>query len=275
MSNKQTSKNEGIRQAIEYLDTVDLTKTTEKQALRIIADAKNLLDRNHIPRNTDYRKKYNNFSTKVRVHFELLESKDPNISLKDFRQHGRKYAGDLEGYQTIVLPSYDRLFLSRVYNSNKPYNNTHTIRLSWRFNIAGRIDFIDYLFPKNRENGILIAICGYESVKSRWNSHPARYYELPREMAIVNAIFQNPLLLKQYLYLLLEARDIAIALNDRIKGKEAWEPQSINKEGDLNLTKIIEDNAARYMIKRVANLKPRIELCNTEGIFAIKYDQKN
>jgi len=263
-----------INTAVEELENTDIKNIGEARALEKASNVKQLLNRRGIPTNDAYRKKVGNFVSTVRTTFEL-ENQDTNLTITDFLHYGRAYVGDLDGYRLIVRPSFDTVFLSTIHNSKKPYNGIHTIRLSWKLNIAGRIELTDCYFPSNRKRELLITICGYEQIPSRWDEHAATYYEFPEQMPIANPIFEEQLSLKQYVYLLDVGYEIAQHLYDCIHGHLPWPTQTKKKPDDRNLADIANDKSGKYIINQAAHLDPIITLTNTEGIFVIKYKSAN
>ena len=148
-----------------------------------ITSAREFLDRSEFPPSSDY---YNRLS---RVQYRL-ETRTASATQPVGK---RNYGGEAAGYWMQIQSAYDHVILSTCYGGE--HNSQRgRIKVSHRFNQAGRIDFVELKFLRSLQpllNGAfrkLVSVCDYQHLKKDWSSAEAFVLPvLPRELIFLFA----------------------------------------------------------------------------------------
>ena len=147
-----------------------------------LRSAREFLERSQFPPASDYFLRL----SQLQWHLQTRESQ-PAI-LRKFN-----YGGQAGGQWIQVQTAYDHLILSSCYGGQQN-GQRGRIKLSHRFNRAGRIDFVELKFLQSLQpvlNGALrklISMCEYQQLKKDWSSADAFVLPvLPRELVFLYA----------------------------------------------------------------------------------------
>lgn len=143
-----------------------------------IQSAREFLDRSEFSGTSDY---YNRLS-RIQYRLEARTAQPAPVTGK------RNYGGEAAGYWMQLQSAYDHVILSTCYDGE--HNGQQgRIKISHRFNLAGRIDFVELKFLRSLQpflNGAfrkLISMCDYQHLKKDWSSAEAFVLPvLPREL---------------------------------------------------------------------------------------------
>jgi hypothetical protein len=234
-----------------------------------LTSAREFLERSEFPRTSDY---YNRLS-QIQYRLETRSTEAPPLVGK------RNYGGEAAGYWMQIQSAYDHLILSTCYDGS--HNGQQgRIKISHRFNQAGRIDFVELKFLRSLQpflNGAfrkLISVCDYQHLKKDWSSAEAFVLPvLPRELIFLFAdIFrcERPELLAWLVNighnLISDLRaHLAECPASRRPAMEAREFQS-----QLGLEEIRSDAVASPILEKAALLESTVEL-QSEKTIIIRY----
>jgi hypothetical protein len=185
------------------------------------------------------------------------------------------YGGEAAGCWMQVLSVYDHVILSTCYGGE--FNSQQgRVKISHRFNDAGRIDFVELKFLRSLQpclNGALrklVLIQDYQQRQKDWFTAEAHALDiLPRELVFLfSDIFRFPR--EQVLAWLINighrlARDL---LNDlaaqRINGHSV---RAQSNPQQLGLEALGKDEVARPILKHAAELESSVESDEADGVF--------
>lgn len=111
----------------------------------------------------------------------------------------RNYGGEAAGYWMQVQSIYDHVILSTCYDGE--FNSQRgRVKISHRFNQAGRIDFVELKFLKSLQPCLdgafrkLVTVCDYADLRADWYEAEAFALRvLPRELVFLcGDIFRHP-----------------------------------------------------------------------------------
>ncbi|RMD67082.1 hypothetical protein D6817_02570 [Candidatus Pacearchaeota archaeon] len=170
-----------------------------------------------------------------------------------FSSPKREYCGLANGVRVNVKAVYDHIFIMRYYASRR--KRSHGLKLSWRFNRAGRLELIDaLLYPKRKSVGLSKIFAEEEE----WAvARATRLERMPWEMDLFNPRLPRFPLQKQYEIVMKEGHELAREIY------VAGERGSLLPAGKLYgsqraLTEIVRDADAMHIISRAAKLSPRV-----------------
>ena len=130
---------------------------------------------------------------------QIQERLDGRSNEPPLPQAKRNYGGEAGGYWLQFQSAYDHVILSTCYEGNfnlKPGR----IKISHRFNQAGRIDFVELKFLRSLQPLLdgairkLLMVSGYQSHRKDWRPAEAFVLEvLPRELIFLHQdVFRRP-----------------------------------------------------------------------------------
>ena len=188
-------------------------------------------------------------------------------------QGKRNYGGEAAGYWMQLQSAYDHVILSTCYEGNFNLRQGR-VKISHRFNQAGRIDFVELKFLRSLQptlNGAirkLLTVKDYPSLRKDWRVTEAFVLEvLPRELIFLyDSIFRCP---KSEMFAWL------INIGHRLVGDLLKELKSRPVNGFLTQTRTSEqlclqavqaDEVAFPILQKTATLESSAELRNPKTI---------
>lgn len=193
------------------------------------------------------------------------------------RQIKRNYGGEAGGRWMQVQSAYDHIILSTCYAGQ--FNTQRgRIKISHRFNIEGRIDFVELKFISalqpflNGQFRKLLLVNGFQSVRKDWNVAEAFVLPvLPRELLFLyEQLFRCP---KHELFAWLVnvghglVQDLVTGLQTSNKSTAA-DPSE--QSGQLPLELIQTDDVASPILAAIASLKCTVQ-CLEPKLVLVRY----
>jgi hypothetical protein len=198
----------------------------------------------------------------------------PAVSLPEKRNYGGEAAGTWMQLQSV----YDHVILSTCHEGEFNLRNGR-VKLSHRFNQAGRVDFVELKFLRSLEpclnGGIrkLITVKGYQSLQKDWQAAEAFALRvLPRELVFLfEDIFRcaRPDLLGWLINI--GHRTVSDLLDDlrtrRFDGYRAREDADSHQQC---LKSVLADEVALPILEQTAALESAVE-CNGSDTVVVRY----
>lgn len=180
----------------------------------------------------------------------------------------RNYGGQAAGRWMQLQSAYDHLILSTCYDGESN-SQMGRIKISHRFNQAGRFDFVELKFLRslhpclNGELRSLLRVKDYHNIRKDWHAAEAFVLPLlPRELAFLyEDVFRCPR--EELLAWLINIghRMVADLLADlrvgRVNGSERLHEGNGNQ---LCLTSVQSDDVALPILEQAASLESAVEL---------------
>lgn len=236
---------------------------------REIACAHEFLVQNDFPRASDYFTRLGDVQSRL----VLRRSEQP-------RQSKRNYGGEAGGCWMQVQSSFDHIIISTCYSGE--FNTQRgRIKLSHRFNQAGRVDFIEVKLLKSLHPALhgeyrkVLVLKNFQGLNREWHEAEAFVLPvLPRELIFLYPeIFRIPRC--EMLGWLINighqlAGDLQTAMHaDTINGVN-----SVSDRGSqLPLREISEDAVAVPILERASGLQASVEMVDS-GNALISYSRK-
>ena len=231
-----------------------------------ILSARAFLEQNDFSPTSDY------FSRLTRLR-EHLRSRPPAI-----RREKRNYGGEAAGCWMQLQSVYDHVILSTCYDGH--FNTQRgRVKISHRFNQAGRIDFVELKFLRSLQPCLtgeirkLVTVKNYQTLPKDW--HEAEAFSLrvlPQELVFLLADFfryPRPEMLGWLINF--GHRTVADLLRDleagRVNGHVAESASSLNQ---LALATVDSDEVAMPILKQAGNLESTVEANDSESVL-IRY----
>jgi hypothetical protein len=192
-------------------------------------------------------------------------------------QGKRNYGGEAAGYWMQIQSAYDHVILSTCYDGNFNLRQGR-IKISHRFNQAGRIDFVELKFLRSLQptlNGAirkLLTVKDYQSVRKDWRVTEAFVLEvLPRELIFLyESIFRCPKS-EMFAWLInIGHRLIGDLLKDLKTGSvNGFLPETQNSQ-QLCLQALQTDEVTLPILQKAATLECSAELRDSKTV-AVSY----
>jgi hypothetical protein len=190
-------------------------------------------------------------------------------------QEKRNYGGEAAGYWMQVQSIYDHVILSTVHDGE--FNSQRgRVKISHRFNQAGRIDFVELKFLRSLQpclNGALrklVTVCGYQDLQKDWHEAEAVALRvLPRELVFLcGDLFRFP---KNDVlaWLINIGHWIGERLLTDLKSRPANGRAPVARDNErnpnqLNLKALLTDEVALPILEHGASLTSTVELNDAE-----------
>ncbi len=227
-----------------------------------ILSARDFLRQNDFPTASDY------FSRLMRIQQQMLTR--PAVR----QPQKQNYGGEAAGCWMQVLSIYDHVILSTCYEGD--FNAKHgRVKVSHRFNQAGRVDFVELKLLRSLQPGLdgairkLLTVKGYQSLQKDW--HMAEAFALrvlPQELIFLfGEIFRCPR--NEILAWLINighrtAADLLTDLRGRpANGKAAV---SLTNPNQLDLSALLGDSVARPILEQASVLVSAVEFESPESV---------
>jgi len=199
-------------------------------------------------------------------------------------QAKRNYGGEAAGYWMQVQSIYDHIIVSTCHDGE--FNSQKgRVKVSHRFNQAGRIDFVELKFLRSLQpclNGAirkLLTVCGYQNQRKDW--HEAEAFALrvlPRELVFLHGeLFRFPR--NEVLAWLINighwiAEHLLVDLNSHhVNGCAAGENGENGNANQLHLRALLADQVARPILEQAGRLVSAVEPGDPESVI-VRYSRK-
>ena len=195
--------------------------------------------------------------------------------------HKRNYGGEAAGYWMQVQSVYDHVILSTCHDGE--FNSRRgRVKISHRFNQAGRIDFVELKFLRSLQpclNGALrklLTIEGFPSRRKDWHEADAFVLRvLPQELVFLfQDIFRCPRN-EVFAWLINIGHRIAgDLLNDlRVRPINGHAASSESNTNQLCLKAVLADGVALPVLEQAAKLESTVETNDSDGV-VVRYVQE-
>ena len=226
--------------------------------------AREFLEKNQFSPLSDYHNRLAQVSNRV-----TARSREPA------KPHGkRNYGGEAAGYWMQVQSVYDHVILSLCYDGelNSQFGR---IKISHRFNQAGRIDFVELKFLRSLQPCLtgevrkLLLVKDYQVLPRDWHAAEAFVLEvLPRELVFLyGEIFHCPrgevcAWLLNIGHRLVE--DMLADLRSQPANGENAHPG--RNPDQLGLRAVLTDEVARPILERAARLETAVDVTQPKSV---------
>jgi len=230
-----------------------------------VLSAREFLRQHDFPSASDY------FNRLMRVQEQMLTR--PSVP----RQEKRNYGGEAAGCWMQVLSIYDHVILSTCYDGEFNLRRGR-IKLSHRFNQAGRIDFVELKLLRSLQpclNGAfrkLLTVKGYQSLQKDWHAAEAFALRvLPQELVF---LFEDIFRCRrdEILGWLVNIghRTAADSLTDLRGRANGHSPRPESDSEQLCLKALLADEVALPILESAAALESTVECDDPESV-VIRY----
>jgi hypothetical protein len=252
------------RRVLERLEELDLRRESVASLRTRVDWVLEIFDEIGVARGGGFWNRLEAFCDRADAYFSGESHEDDEIGLNRGK---RDYYGVFHHNRRLqVMPVYDHIFLSRVYGGR--------LKMSWRFNRAGRLDLIDSIVivregPKNNPEH-LVLVEGFQSCDPEWSERPAEYIMPPDEIRYVHGSFDRLDLQDLYQSLIRfghsMCREFLADLDTG--GVKNFDQYRSNQKP---LTHVAKDEPAMYMLRRVAEGFPTVREVNGSWL-KVAYD---
>ena len=197
------------------------------------------------------------------------------------RGEKRNYGGEAAGCWMQIQSIYDHVILSTCHDGE--FNTQRgRVKLSHRFNTAGRIDFVELKFLRSLHpqlNGALrklVTIQSYPGLRKDWHEADAFALPvLPQELVFLfGDVFRSPRDKILAWLINIGHRITEGLLGDlRARGGNGSVPESENNPNQLCLKDILTDQVALPILQHAAGLESAVEVDNPERV-VVRYIRK-
>lgn len=226
-----------------------------------IRSARDFLEQHDFPAASDY------FNRLLQVQQRMLTR--PAVRTPEKRNYG----GEAAGCWMQVLSIYDHVILSTCYEGD--FNLRHgRVKVSHRFNQAGRVDFVEMKLLRSLQPGLngairkLLTVRDYQNHQKDWHAAEAFALRvLPQELVFLFAdIFRCPR--NELLAWLINIghRTVADLLGDLRRRPANGDMPGLGENGSqLDLKALLADEVALPILNQAASLEASAELSSPES----------
>lgn len=244
MLNIPKKDREEVKKLIGELESSDFGAVSEEQILERVERLEELFESDGIEALRDYHKRFQRFLGIADEYFSFIGS---NGKIKTKREKKRDYTGMSGKGMIRVVGFSDHIFLERVYQGS--------LKMSWRFNIEGRLDLIDaMLFPQNNVCNLL-RVEAYDKEPYDWDLKRAECLPFPEQIDLINPGFALLDSDKKYQPLMRFGHAMAMDLFRNI-GFGNIRDNYLLKKGQKQLKEIVKDFGCMNMLKKAGSLFP-------------------
>jgi len=209
-------------------------------------------------------------------YFSRLSRLQDNLRTRPriIRGEKRNYGGEAAGCWMQLQSVYDHVILSTCYDGQ--FNTQRgRVKISHRFNQAGRIDFVELKFLRSLQPCLtgeirkLLTIKNYQTLQKDWHEAEAFVLRvLPQELVFLLAdFFRYPRLEILRWLISFGHRTVADLLGDLEAGRvNGHVPESTGASGQLALATIGLDEVAMPILERAAMLESSVESNDADSV---------
>jgi hypothetical protein len=206
-------------------------------------------------------------------YFSRLERLQKQVGTRpSARQEKRNYGGEAAGYWMQLQSIYDHVIISSCYNGE--FNSQRgRIKISHRFNQAGRIDFVELKYLRSLQPVLtgeirkLVTVNRYQDLKKDWFEAEAFALRvLPREL-----IFLHPTVFRSAREYVLEwliniGHRMAGSLLDGLRAGQVNGQDRDASDQQLALGLVTSDAVAMPILEQAAGLDAVVEMGEAEPV---------
>lgn len=193
----------------------------------------------------------------------------------------RNYGGESTGCWMQLQSVYDHVIISTCHDGE--FNSRRgRIKMSHRFNQAGRIEFVELKFLRSLEPTLdgairkLITVCDYQNVQRDWFETEAFVLRvLPRELIFLHRdLFRAPRLDLVAWLINIGHRAVADLLVELRAGRvNGHDPDAAPNPNQAHLTEVHSDPVAMPILEQAASLESVAEVNDEESVL-LRYSHK-
>ena len=190
----------------------------------------------------------------------------------------RNYGGQADGIWMQVQSAYDHLIISTCY-AGQVHLKRGRVKVSQRFNQAGRIDFVELKFVSalqaclNGEVRKLLLVKDYQTIDKHWHSAEAFVLPvLPKELIFLYAeLFRLPRE-ELHAWLINIGHSILSHLQAALLARAVPEDQPQSRTPQLPLGSLLDDPVAAPILSQAALIKSSTQLLEPGRILVRYHD---
>ena len=226
--------------------------------------ASTFLQQNAFPAASDYHGRLRRLRDQLAV-----RAKSPAPLIK------RNYGGQADGLWMQVQSAYDHLIVSTCY-AGQVHLKRGRVKISHRFNQAGRIDFVELKFVSaleaclNGEVRKLLLVKDYQAIERNWHSAEAFVLPvLPKELVFLYADLFRFGRAELHAWLINIGHSILAHLQAALSGRALDPDQSQSRTPQLPLGALLDDPVAAPILSQAGELKASTQLLDPSRALVI------
>ncbi len=240
-----------LERMIAHIEGIDLSRVSEEAVINQLEAVHGLLKICQIPQENPLYDRVTDFAIKMSDYYigqEALQQAHNN-------KNTRSYIGFSGKYKLFYNYVGNHAFLGRVFHEP---NSKGKIKLDWRFNLEGRIEFVDSrLYPEGKTCHLM----GDYQRKEKpplWDRGLFWYnHRLPKRLSLIARGFLEKSFFEKYSMLLRFGHSTARHLVENLEGENVLDSYEI-REGQNQLRELSRDTEALNILKKAAALSPII-----------------
>ncbi len=247
-----------LERTIERLERTDLSKETLDSIVGKISGVHDIFTSFGIGSESELFQRLDKFTDAAEKYFSPRPASNGDI---------RSYAGVSGNYKLFYNYVDTHAFLGRIYHEQ---DSTGRIKVDWRFNLGGRIEFVDSrLYPEGKTCHLM----GYTDRKKEpvlWEEGLFWYNRrLPGRLGLIAGNFFKKSLFKRYSTLLRFGHATARQLIENLENENVLDSYKI-RDGQKQLKELSGDSEALRILEKAAVLYPRIS-GDSDDYFVVEY----
>jgi hypothetical protein len=196
------------------------------------------------------------------------------VSERSFFPGKRNYGGQAGGYWMQVQSAFDHVILSTCYDGEFNFKSGR-IKISHRFNLEGRIDFVELKFLRSLQDCLtgeirkLVLVKEYQAIRKDWHAMPAFVLQVfPRELIFLHeSIFRFPR--EEVVGWLINVGHVLV--EDLLKELSANRVNGVHSRSERNpdqlcLSAIQDDEVAMPILRKAAALQSAVQVQDSKTV---------